>query len=141
MAQDQQSVAPAKQLVEANLFTIDGPIVISYSRSSIAGTPLFSYRDAQRDLNVDHSGITQTASPIGELVTVTIEHVPDAFVRTFTLLVPQIMLYTGDAVDFETLGIETTDRSGAFVPPPGPSGVLQTYQVHQLRAAAQHVLF
>jgi hypothetical protein len=67
--------------------------------------------------------------------------VVDAFTRTFTLVVPAIRLPEGQEVEFTTLGFETTDRSGAFVPAPGPSGVLQTYQVYQLRGTAQHVEF
>jgi len=78
---------------------------------------------------------------VGELVTVTLENVVDAFVRTFTLLVPKIRLSMGDQVDFDTLGIVTTDRSGAFVAPPGPTGVLQTYRLHQLRGVAQAAIF
>lgn len=140
MSQGLQTAA-ARELEEGNLFTIAGPIVISYSRSSIAGVPLFSYKDAERDLDLSDTDIIRTDSPAGELVTVTLESVVDAFVRTFTLLVPTIRLRMGDQVDFDTLGIETTDRSGAFVPSPGPSGVLQTYQVHELRGVAQHVVF
>jgi hypothetical protein len=130
-----------QQLEDANLFTISGPIVISYARSSITGDPRFSYKDAELDLNFSGTEITQTDTPIGELVTVTLEDVVDAFVRTFSLLVPKIRLGMGDEVDFDAVGIDTTDRSGAFVPAPGPSGVLQTYQLHELRGVAQRVSF
>ena len=129
------------QLADANLFDVVGPIVIHYSRSSITGAPLFSYRDAERDLNFSDTEITRTDSPLGEFVTVTLDNVVDAFVLTFTLLVPNIRLLRGDQVDFDTLGIETTDRSGAFVPAPGPSGVLQTYRIHELRGVARLVEF
>jgi hypothetical protein len=141
MSNDTAAAPVLQQLEDANLFSITGPIVISYSRSSITGVPLFSYRDAERDLNFSDTEITRTDTPIGELVTVTLEDVVDAFVRTFTLLVPRIRLCMGDEVDFDTLGIDTTDRSGAFVPAPGPAGVLQTYQVHELRGVAQRVAF
>lgn len=141
MSQEPEAAATPKELVEANLFDIAGPIVISYSRSSIAGEPLLSYRDAERDLSFSGDDIIRTDSAAGELVTVTLQNVADAFLRTFTLLVPKIRLCVGDQLDFDALGIETTDRSGAFVPPPGPSGVLQTYQVHQLRGVAQAVTF
>jgi len=141
MAQQPQAAAPTDEREQANLFTTAGPIVISYSRSSITGVPLFSYKDAELDLNLSDTELTRTDSPLGELVTVTVEDVVDAFVRTFTLLVPKIGLRRGGETDFATLGIETTDRSGAFVPPPGPSGVLQTYRVHELSGVAQHVNF
>jgi len=141
MAQEQIAVTTPNQLAEANLFNITGPIVINYSASSIAGVPTFSYKDAERDLQFSGDEVTRIDAPVGELVTVTLENVVDAFVRTFTLLVPRIMLSMGDQVDFETLGILTTDRSNAFVPPPGPTGLLQTYSLHQLRGVAQAVNF
>ena len=57
------------------------------------------------------------------------------------LLVPTVRLTRGAVVDFETIAFETTDTSGAFVPAPGPEGVLQTYRIHQLRGSAQEVVF
>jgi hypothetical protein len=136
-----ESEAIANQLVDANLFNITGPIRINYSSTSITGVPLVSYKDADLDLNFQDDEITRIQTPQGELVTVTLDNVVDAFTRTFTLVVPSIRLPRGQEVEFTTLGFETTDRSGAFVPAPGPSGVLQTYQVYQLRGTAQHVEF
>jgi hypothetical protein len=130
-----------KQLSDANLFDIAAPIRISYSSSSITGAPLLSYKDAELDLNLQDDDITRIQTSMGEIVTVTLQVVPDAFTRTFTLVVPAIRLVNGEQAEFNTLAIETTDRSGAFVPPPGPAGVLQTYQVYQLRGSAQHVQF
>ena len=66
---------------------------------------------------------------------------PDAFTRTFTLIVPTIRVPHGGQAEFDTLGIETIDRSSAFTTPLGPAGVLQTYQVHQLHGNAQQVDF
>jgi hypothetical protein len=139
--EQQDATAIANQLVDANLFDITGPIRINYSSSSIRGVPLVSYKDADLDLNFQDEEITRIQTPQGELVTVTLDNVVDAFTRTFTLVVPSIHLPRGQGVEFTTLGFETTDRSGAFVPAPGPSGVLQTYQVYQLRGSAQHVEF
>lgn len=138
---EQDTTAIAKQLADANLFDIAGPIRINYSSSSISGVPLVTYKDADLDLNFQGDEITRSQTPLGELVTVTLENVVDAFTRTFTLVVPSIHLPLGQEAEFSTLGVETTDRSGAFVKPPGPSGVLQTYQVHQLSGTAQHVNF
>jgi len=140
--EQQDATAIANQLVDANLFDITGPIRINYSSSSIkAGVPLVSYNDADLDRNFQDDEITRIQTALGELVTVTLDNVVDAFTRTFTLVVPSIRLPRGQEVEFTTLGVETSDRSGAFVPPPGPSGVLQTYQVYQLRGTAQQVQF
>jgi len=128
------------QLYEANVFDISGPIHINYSRTSITGQPLLSYQDAALDLYFQGDEITRTDTPAGELVTVTVQIVPDALVRTMTLLVPTVRLSAGEELGLETIVIETTDRSSAFVPPPGPAGVLQTYRIHQLRGNAQYVV-
>ncbi len=141
MSQEPGAATTSKQLEDANLFNITGPIVINYSTSSIAGVPLFSYKDAELDLSFNGDDITRVDTLLGELVTVTLENVVDAFIRTFTLLVPKIRLCMGDQVNFDTLGIETIDRSGAFTLPPGPTGVLQTYRSHQLQGVAEAVVF
>ena len=138
---DQRIIARPVQLEDANLFDITGPIVINYTRNSIAGVPLLSYADAELSLNFAGREITQVDTTSGELVTVTLQDVVDAFVRTFTLVIPRIRLSLGEEVEFDAIGIETVDRSLAFVPAPGPSGVLQTYRVHDLHGVAQRVAF
>jgi hypothetical protein len=138
MTYDTESVAD--QLLDANLFDTVGPIRMSYSRTSISGAPLVSYRDADLDLTFRGEGVTRQVTALGELVTVTLENVPDAFVRTITLVVPTVRLAMGEQVEFDTIAIETTDRSGAHVLPPGPAGALETYLTHQLRGTAQAVV-
>lgn len=137
----QESIAPAPALEEASLFDITGPIIISYSRSSITGAPLFSYRDVQSDLHFSGDEITQVRTLVGELVAVKLQEVPDAFVRTFTLIVPTILLQASDQLPFDTVGIEVIDRSGAHAQPSGPTGVLTIIRVHQLSGVAQHAIF
>src|SRR3954468_15779854 len=56
-----------------------GPIVINYSRSSITGAPLFSYKDAENDLNFSGTEITQVGNLVGEVVTVRLQDVTDVF--------------------------------------------------------------
>jgi hypothetical protein len=131
----------ATQLGEANLFDITGPIIVNYSQSSFGAVPLLSYTDAERSLNFSDTEITRVDVAIGELVTVTLEDVVDAFVRTFTILFPKVRLGFGEEVEFDAVGIETVDRSLAFVPAPGPEGVLQTYRVHDLHGVAKLVQF
>lgn len=141
MPQDSGAESANVQLGEANQFTITGPIVISYSTSSFAGPPQFSYQDAELNLNFSGDDITRADTPLGEIVTVTLENlVPaDGPLRTFTLLVPKIRLNMGDQVSFDTLGIETIDSSAGFGPPsPRP---LQAYRSHQLQGVAELVNF
>jgi hypothetical protein len=141
MSQEPETATTSTQVEEANLFTITGPIVIRYSRTSIVGEPQFSYKDGELDLNFSGEEIAREDTPLGEIVTVTLEYAVDVFIRTFTLLVPKIRLFVGDQAPFDTLGIETIDRSEAHVLPPGPTGVLQTYRSHQLQGAAEFVTF
>jgi len=94
--EQQDATAIANQLVDANLFNITGPVRVNYSASSFQGGPRVSYKDADLDLNFQD----------------------DAFTRTFTLVVPSIRLPRVQEVEFTTLGVETTDRSDAFVRPP-----------------------
>ncbi|HST80461.1 MAG TPA: hypothetical protein VLL08_01830 [Kineosporiaceae bacterium] len=138
-AEHTKTVTP--QLLDANLFDVSGPVRVNFSRSSIAGRPQLSYQDTEFDLNFQGEELEIVSTQIGDLVTVTIQSIVDAFDRRITLLVPTIRLAAGEQVEFETVLLETTDRSGAFVPAPGPAGALQSYRIHQLQATAQHVEF
>ncbi|MGQ0779166.1 MAG: hypothetical protein ACT4NY_32925 [Pseudonocardiales bacterium] len=133
-------VTSSEQLGEANQFNITGPFVISYSTTSFAGVPLFSYKDAQLDLNFSGDEITRQDTPLGEIVTVTLEDLfpVDGPRRTFTLLVPTIRLSLGDELSFDTQGIETITSSGFG--PPSPV-VLQVYRSYQLQGTATLVNF
>jgi hypothetical protein len=139
MSQEPGPVTTVEQLGEANDFTITGPIVIGYSRTSFAGVPLFSYKDAELDLDFRGDDITRQDTALGEIVTVTLENlVPvDGALRTFTLLVPKIRMRRGDEVSFDTLGIETIDSSAEFAPP--SPRVLQVYRSHRLQGVARLV--
>jgi hypothetical protein len=137
----QQASATAVPLFDASLFDIVGPIRLNYATSSITGTPRLTYQDAEQNLNFEDEEITHTQTPLGELVTVTLETVVDAFIRTFTLIVPTIKSPHGGETEFDTLGIETTDTSSAFTGPLGAAGVKQTHRVHQLHGNAAQVEF
>ena len=129
------------QLLDANLFDVSGPVRINFSRTSIAGRPQLSYQDTEFDLHFEGEELEIVSTQIGDLVTVTVQSIVDAVDRRITLLVPTIRLAAGEQVEFETVLLETLDRSAAFVPAPGPAGVLQSYRSHQLQATAQHVDF
>ena len=137
----QEASATAVPLFDASLFDIVGPIHVNYATSSITGTPRLTYQDAELNLSFEDEEITRTKTPIGELVTVTLERVVDAFSRSFTLIVPTIRLHHGGETEFDTLGIETIDTSSAFVGPARSAGVKQTYRVHQLHGIAEQVEF
>ena len=135
----QRPATTTDTLTEANHFDISGPIRINYARSSFTGEPQLTYGDAELDLTFHGEQLERTPTPVGELVTVTVRVRDDVFERRVTLLVPTIRLSMGDEVEFSTLLWETVDRSLAFVAPPGPAGVLQTYRVHQVYGTARLV--
>jgi hypothetical protein len=135
----QDATTTSDMLVDANTFDVDGPIRAQFSSSSIRGIPLMSYEDAGLNLTFEGDKITQAKTALGQLVTVTLDEVVDAYIRTFTLILPIIRVGDDEVAEFEALGIETTDRSGAFVPTGGPAGVLQTSRVHQLHGNARWV--
>lgn len=141
MSQEPGAGTTSEQLGQANQFNVTGPIVISYSTTSFTGAPQFSYKDAELDLNFSGDDITRKETPLGEIVTVTLENlVPvDGPLRTFTLLVPKIRLNRGDQIFFDTLGIETIDRSAGFALP--SPAALQTYRSHQIQGVAVLVDF
>jgi hypothetical protein len=133
---DQNATAIAVQLFDANLFDIVGPIHVNYTSSSITGTPRVSYQDAELDLSFEGDEITRIQTQLGEVVTVTLENSVDAFIRTFTLIVPTIRLTHGGETEFDTLGIETTDgqmRSSFDQEQRGPcrpTGSISSTEVH-----------
>ncbi|MGH8886651.1 MAG: hypothetical protein ACRDYX_16045 [Egibacteraceae bacterium] len=127
---------------EANLFTFTGrnDTQITYSTTSITGEPRLSYHDATRDQSFSGDDIMVASSPLGTLVTVTLEMIPDLSTLTATLVLPGINLRNGEKVRFRTLAILTTNLT-TIGGPQFVTGPLQTYEVVKLRGVAQHVEF
>ena len=125
---------------EPNLFDLSGgDIRVHYSTSSIAGQPLLTYQDEQRQLSFSGDEIRRAETEIGAQVSVTLEAVPDLHTLSFTLLLPAVRLREGGA-QVEAVGILTTHRSSIG----GPQlleGALQSYSPVTLCGEAQAVLF
>jgi hypothetical protein len=126
--------APSKP--QPNHFELTGAGVrIVYDTNSLAGRPQLTYQDQQ----FTGSAIRVLASEIGQLVTVTVETVPDVRTVTLTLLVPTINT-TGAATFFRTRAILTTKRT-SIGGPQLVKGALQSYRVLALSGTAQVVAF
>jgi hypothetical protein len=120
-------------------YELDGAgTTISYRRVGLGFPPEegpvewweFHYHDGQHDLTFRSEQIGVLQTPIGELVTVTIERIPDLHEVTFTVVLPEIDR-DGGAVSFETIAIRTTQRT----PIGGPAtvdGALQVYETSTL---------
>lgn len=136
------SATVVKQIQNPNLFELRGQFTqITYSTTSIDGTPRLSYQKLGTNLNFSGDEIRVVETEIGNLVTVTIETVPDLRTVTLTVLIPTINLPEGDTeTSIDTKAIVTTKRTSIG----GPSlveGQLQTYRVFTLRGRASFVFF
>jgi hypothetical protein len=122
-----------------NLFELNGTgIAITYSTTSIDGTPRFTFKKGRQTLNFAGNQITRVDAGIGTLVSVVIAAVPDKSTTTFSVLLPRIQVTGSKRQAFRTIGITTvTDTSIT-----GPvAGVQQTYKVTPLRGSARLVAF
>lgn len=125
---------------QPNMFELQGGDVrVSYSTSSIAGVPLFTYesKGAQRSFRGDE--IRAQELEIGVLVTVTLDVVPDLHTVTFSVLIPPIHL-DGNETDVETQGIRTLSRTSIG----GPrlvKGQVSSYEHVGLGGKARAVVF
>jgi hypothetical protein len=53
------------------------------------------------------SATSQLGTPLGELITITLEYALDTFIRTFTLMVPTIRVADEKKAGFDIFGVET----------------------------------
>lgn len=123
-----------------NLYQLHGDkLQISYSTSSIRGTPTFSYQADHQSLSFHGDEIRTTTTEMGTLVSVTIRKTVDTGSTTFTLLLPRVNLQQPGAPTITTEGIITEHR---FSPVPAQKhGQLDTYTVIRLTGSAQSVVF
>ncbi len=126
---------------QPNSFELSGDygVELRYDATSITGEPQFQYRDGEREVSRCGDEVRLLEAEIGTLVTIELEAVPDLHVVDLSVLLPSINLSDGDE-EFETLAIETTNRSNIG----GPSmltGALQTYRSQTLRGTARLLEF
>ena len=123
----------------ANLFELscDGTTV-TYSTSSFAGPPQFSYSGPEGTLSFSGDQIQTQGTALGTEVTVTLESVADLHTITFTLLLPSFRLDENGEAQFDTLAIKTTNHTTIAGPPVGPG---QSYEAVALHGVARSVMF
>lgn len=115
-------------------------VELTYSTTSIDGSPRFSFREAQRRFDFSGEQIQTRETDLGTEVTVILETIADLRTVTLTLLVPAINLGQETEVQFATVAIETTNHTTIG----GPRliiGPLQTYRVIELHGTAKSVSF
>ena len=129
--------------VAPNLFTFTGrqdDTQVVFSTTGVTGNAQFSYHDETRDHSANGDEITIERGPLGTLVTVTLETVPDLHTLTVTLVLPDLGGHSRPITHFRTFLVLTTNRTSIG----GPAlitGALQLYKVVKGRGTAQHVQF
>jgi hypothetical protein len=133
-------MAMATAFQPANLFELSGDdIQVTYSSSSFAGSPLFSYRDGSINRQFSGQDICSVKAEIGELLTVTLEQIPDLRTVTFTLILPVVTVLPPSAgIHIQVPGLTTTTHTTIAGPPLGPQ---KTYTQVNLKGTAQAVIF
>src|SRR5262245_867863 len=122
-----------------NLFELKGTgIAITYSTTSIDGTPRFTFKKGRQTLNFAGTQITRLDAGIGTLVSVVIAVVPDKSSTTFSVLLPGIQVSGSKRQAFRTIGITTVTATSIAGP---VKGVQQTYKVTPLTGSARLVDF
>ncbi len=124
---------------QANLFELSrGAIHVTYSSTSILGGPILSYRDNRisRSFRGDEIHIQDT--DIGQLITVTLETIPDLRTVNFSLVLPAVtVMPQSQGTHIRVPGITATAPTTIAGPPPGPQ---QLYSVVNLRGTAQFIV-
>jgi hypothetical protein len=133
-------MVPTPEFQQANLFELSGDeIQVTYSSTSIAGTSLFSYRDGSINRLFSDEEIESVTTGLGELLTVTLEQIPDLRTVTFTLILPVVNVLPGSAgAHIRVPGITTTTHTNIAGSVPGPQ---KTYSQVNLQGTAQAAVF
>src|SRR5262245_66583817 len=126
-------------LTRANHFELfRGDIQVSFSSTNVLGGPILNYRDSQRSLSFRGKQIDVEETALGELITVTLEAIPDLRTVTFTLILPIVtVMRQSSGTHIRVPGVTTTNPTTIAGPPPGPQ---KLYTVVNLRGTAQFIV-
>jgi len=140
---DTATVATAEApRIAPNLFTFTGrdDIQIVFSETGLTGRPRFDYHDETRNVAAEGDEIAVERGPLGRLVTITLESVPDLHTLTVTLVLPDLGGFSRPITSFRTFAVLTTNRT-TIGGPELITGPIQLYRVVRGDGTAQHVQF
>lgn len=128
-----------EDFTRANLFELSGDsIQVTYSSTSILGGPILSYRDNQFIKLFRGDEIRLQDTELGQLITVTLETIPDLRTVTFSLVLPIVTVMPQSAgICIEVSGLTVTNPTTIAGPPLGPQ---KLYSVAQLKGTAQFIV-
>ena len=123
----------------ANLFELFGDsIQVSFSSTNILGGSILSYRDPQRSLFFRGEEIRSQDTELGELITVTLEAIPDFRTITFSLILPTVTVMSQSSGTYIRVpGVTATNPTTLAGAPPGPE---RLYAVVMLQGTAQFIV-
>ena len=123
-----------------NLYELKGDkLKVTYATTSFTGQPTFTLQQGRKTLTFDKKQIQTTRLPIGSLVTVTVETLPDVKTTTFSLVLPDVNMQDSTKVSIKTIGITTTAKT-SIGGPKTVKGAIQTYKVANLSGSARIVI-
>jgi len=130
-------------LNQANTFELNGKSIhVSYASTSFTGVPTLSYRDDQLSRSFSGEEIRVADSELGQLITVTLEAIPDLKVVTFTLALPIVTVpQTNTPISIKITGITVTNPTtigGPKLLGPGPQ---KLYSIVNMKGTAQFLVF
>jgi hypothetical protein len=132
--------AKSMQVTTPDLYELTGDhLTITYSTTSIAGGPRFSYKDASQTLSFKGDEIRQTKTEIGTLISVTTHMTVDTGSTSFTLLLPAVRLAGSSPAQIHTVGITTVHRFSVI--PAMNLGQTEVYTTTKLSGTAKFVVF
>jgi hypothetical protein len=125
--------------IQANLFELSSSSIhVTYSSTSILGGPLLSYRDSQLSLSFRSKDIRIQDTEVGQLISVTLESIPDLKTVTFSLILPVVtVMQQSSGTRIKVVGLTTTEPTTIAGPPPGPQ---KLYSAVTLRGTAQFIV-
>lgn len=124
---------------EPNLFELRGSgAVISWAKTSLAGGPQLVFEDGEHDTTLGRDDLRVFKSPLGRLVTGTLEAADDGDSLTLSVVIPSVNLQDAPQQRVRTLAVLTTER-GSIGGPGLLEGQVQLYKVLRLSGTARRV--
>jgi hypothetical protein len=126
-------------IVTPDLYQLTGShIHITYTTSSVDGTPTMTYQDPYQGMAFSDDEIRRVECDLGTLVSVTLPMTVDAGAASLSVLIPRMRIEQGTLAAIHTECVTTVHRSSAI--PSSHVGQLDTYRVVPLHGTAQLAL-
>ena len=128
------------QRMTPDLFQLTGShIHITYTTSSIDGTPTMTYQDPYQGMSFSEDEIRTVECDVGTLVSVTLRMTVDTGSTSLSVLIPRVRIEQGTIAAIHTECVTTVHRF-SVIPSFHPEQ-LDTYSVVPLHGTAQFVMF